>query len=82
MVQVVKLRKIEKKTKSFCKNRVFEANKIAQAEFFWSLLTWPERPFSCGSVFKNLNCLGEIGLEKAAETFTNAERCHVLAKKT
>ena len=31
--------------------------------------------------FEILNCLGEIGLEKIAETFTNAERCHVLAKK-
>ena len=53
MVQVVKLRKVGKTPKNFHKNRLFEANKIAQ----------------------------EIGLEKLAETFTNAKGCHVLAKK-
>ena len=64
MVQVVKLRKIGKNPKNFRKNRVFEANKIAQAENFRNLLTLSERAFSCGSVFKSLNCLGEKGLEK------------------
>ena len=80
MVQVVKLRKSEQNLKVFA-NRVFEANKFAQAESFRNLLTWPERAFSCGSVFKSLNCHGEIGLEEIAETFTNAEGCHVLARK-
>ena len=69
MVQVVKLRKIGRKTKNFRKNRVFEANKIAQAEIFRNLLTWPERAFSCGSVFKILNSLGEIGLEKNSRNY-------------
>ena len=64
MVQVVKLRKIGKNPKNFRKNRVFEANKIARAENFRNLLTWSERAFSCGSVFKSLNCLGEKGLKK------------------
>ena len=81
MVQVEKLRKIGKNPKNFRKNHVFEANIIAQAENFRNLLTWPERAFTCGSFFEILNCLGEIGLEKIAETFTNAEGCHVLAKK-
>ena len=69
MVQVVILRKIGKNPKNFRKNRVFEANKIAQAENFRNLVTWPEREFSCGSVFKILNCLGEIGLEKNSRNF-------------
>ena len=69
MVQVVKLRKIGKNHKNFRKNRVFEANKIAQAENFRNLLTRPERAFSCGAVFKILNCLGEIGLEKNIRNF-------------
>ena len=69
IVQVLELRKIGKKPKNFRKNRVFEANKIAQAENFRNLLTWPERAFSCGSVFKILSCLGEIGLEKNSRNF-------------
>ena len=68
-VQVVKLRKIGKNPKNFHKNLVFEANKIAQAENFWNLCIWPERAFSCGCVFKILNCLGEIGLEKTSRNF-------------
>ena len=69
MVQVVKLRKIRKNPKNFLKNFVFEDNKIAQAENFRNLLTWPERAFSCGSVFEFLNCLGELGLEKNSRNF-------------
>ena len=69
MVQVVKLRKIGKNRKTFRKNRVFEANKIAQAENFRNLLTWSEKAFSCGSVFKLLNCFGEVGLEKNSRNF-------------
>ena len=69
MVQLVKLRKIGKNPKNFRKNSVFEANKFAQAENFRNLLTWSERAFSCGSVFKILNCLGEIGLEKNSRNF-------------
>ena len=69
MAQVVKLRKIGKNSKHFSKNRVFEANKISQAETFWNLLTWPEKAFSCGSVFKIMNCLGEIGLKKSSRNF-------------
>ena len=69
MVQVVKVRNIGKKPKNFRKKRVSEANKIAQAENFWNLLTWPERAFSCGSVFKILNCFGELGLEKNSRNF-------------
>ena len=68
-IQMVKLRKIGKKPKNFRKNLVFEANKIALAENFWNLLTWPERASSCGSVFEILNCLGEIGLEKKSRNF-------------
>ena len=64
MVQVVKLHEIGKNPENFRKNRVFEASKIAQAENFRNLFTWPERAFSCGSVFEILNCLGELGLEK------------------
>ena len=64
MVQVVNLRKVEKNPKNFRKNRFFAAHKIAQAENYRNHLTWPERAFSCGSVFKSLNFLGEIGLEK------------------
>ena len=64
MVQVKKLRKIGKNPKNFRKNHVFEGNIIAQAEFFRDLFTWPERAFTCKSVFEILNCLGEIGLEK------------------
>ena len=69
MVQVVKLRKIGKTPRNFRKTRVFEANKIAKAEIFRNLFTWPERAFSCGSVFKILNCLGELGLEKNSRNF-------------
>ena len=69
IVQMVKLRKIGKNPNNFRKNCVFEANKIAWAENFRNLLTWPERAFSCGSVFKILNCLGEIGLEKHSRNF-------------
>ena len=58
-----------KKPKNFRKNRVFEASKSAQAENIWNLFTWPERAFSCGSLFEVLNCLGEIGLEKNSRNF-------------
>ena len=69
MVQVVKLHEIGKNPKNFRKNRVFEASKIAQSEKFQNLLTWPEREFSCRSVFEILNCLGELGLEKTSRNF-------------
>ena len=69
MVQVVKLHEIGKNPKTFRKNRVFEASKIAQAENFQNLLTWPEKTFSRGSVFEILNCLGELGLEKTSRNF-------------
>ena len=69
MVQVEKLRKIGKNPKNFRKNHVFEANIIAQAENFRNLPTWPERAFTCGSVFEILNCLGEIGLKKNSRNF-------------
>ena len=64
VVQVVKLRNIEQTLKIFRKNCVFEANKIAQAKNFWNLLAWPEKASSCCYVFKILNCLGKLGLEK------------------
>ena len=69
MVQVEKLRKIGKNSKNFRINHDFEANIIAQAENIRNLLTWPERAFTCGSFFENLNCLGEIGLEKNSRNF-------------
>ena len=69
MVQVVKLRKIEKNPKNFRKNRVFEANEIAQAENFRNFLHGQKGTFSCGTVFKILDCLGEIGLEKNSRDF-------------
>ena len=69
MVQVEKLRKIGKNPNNFRKNHVFEATIIAQAEIFRNLFTWPERAFTCGSVFEILNCLGEIGLEKNSRNF-------------
>ena len=69
LVQVVKLHEIGKNHKNFRKNRVFEASKIAQAENFWNLFTWPEGAFSCRSVFEILNCLGELGLEKISRNF-------------
>ena len=69
MVRVVKLRKLGRNPKNFPKNRVFEANKIAQAENFRKLFTWPERAFGCSSGFKIFNCLEEIGLEKNSRIF-------------
>ena len=69
MIQAVKLPKIGKKTKLFCKNHVLEANKIAQAKNCRNLFTWLERAFSCGSFFEILNCLGELGLEKTSRNF-------------
>ena len=69
MVQVEKLRKTGKILKNFRKSHVFEANIIAQAENCRNLLIWPERAFTCGSVFEILNCLGEIGLEKNSRNF-------------
>ena len=69
MVQVVKLHEMRKNPKNFRKNRVFEASKIAQAENFRNLFTWPKKAFSCGYVFEYLNCLGELGLEKASRNF-------------
>ena len=69
MVQVVTLHEIGKNRKNFRKNRVFDASKIAQAENFRNLFTWPERAFSCKSAFEILNCLGEVGLEKTRRNF-------------
>ena len=64
MVQVVKLRKIGKNLKIFVKIVFSKLIKSPRRKNFWNLLTWPERAFSCGPVFKILNCLGELGLEK------------------
>ena len=69
MVQVEKLHRIGKNPKIFCKIHVFEANIITQAENFRNLLTWPEKAFTCRSVFEYLNCLGEIGLERNSRNF-------------
>ena len=81
MVQVVKLHEIGKNPENFCKNRVFEASKIAQAENFWNLFTWPERAFSCQSVFEILICLGELGLEKTSRNFYKCRGMSRFGKK-
>ena len=77
VVQLVKLHEIGKNPKNFCKNLVFEASNIAQAENFRNLFIWPERAFSCGSVFEILNCLGELGLEKISR---NLYKCRGMSR--
>ena len=77
MVHLVKLHEIGKNSKNFRKNRVFEASKIAQAENFRNLFIWPERAFSCRSVFEIFNCLGEMGLEKISR---NVYKCRGMSR--